>query len=150
MSEFNLSSTKLNETQNHDDFQVFWCSLKDIPNELQHFVDYLTKFDTWQECAIHIAEKVRSDRKILLVLITSDSFGFVSYFNDFPQIHAIYVLDENFEKLNEQNKPKKLNGIFINECALIDRLRRDILLTYRNDLSISISSLHDIIARNNR
>jgi hypothetical protein len=38
----------------------------------------------------------------------------------------------------------KLIGIFTDEHKLIERLRNDILLTYRHDLSITTSCLHEI------
>ena len=38
MNEFGLSSTKLNEIQNHDDFIVVWISSDNVPDELKNLV----------------------------------------------------------------------------------------------------------------
>ncbi|CAF4381358.1 unnamed protein product [Rotaria sordida] len=44
----------------------------------------------------------------------------------------------------EEQEYSKLVNIFTDEQTLIERLRHDILLTYRHDLPITISRLHDI------
>ncbi|CAF3949451.1 unnamed protein product [Rotaria sp. Silwood1] len=107
MTNFNLSSTPLNEIQNYEDY------------------------------------KIVCHRKILRVLI--NFFEYVSYYNDFPQIQSIYVLERNLQNINYENQTysKRVNT-FIDDHTLIERLREDILLTYRNDLSISISSLQEM------
>jgi tetratricopeptide (TPR) repeat protein len=144
MNAFNLSTTILDEIQNHDDFQVVWlCSNNDVPSEFTPFFnDYLKKFHLFTTCDNYI-KRFHSERKILLVL--KDFFDHLSYFNDLPQIHSIYILD-NFSQnvIYEKEKYSKLVHIFTDEHTLIDRVRRDILLTYRNDLPINISHLNEI------
>ncbi|CAF1188503.1 unnamed protein product, partial [Didymodactylos carnosus] len=143
MTEFNLSSTRLNEIQNHDDFQVVWfCSDNNVPNELTNFVDYLKKCHSFETCDNYI-KGFQSERKILLVLIYL--FDHTSYFNDLSQIQSINVLERNTRNVKyEKQKYSKLIDIFTDEHTLIERLRQDILLTYRNDLPISISRLDEI------
>ncbi|CAF4199498.1 unnamed protein product [Rotaria sordida] len=134
MINFNLSSTPLNEIQNHEDYKIVWFSTdSNIPYKEQ-IIDYLIPFNSFEDCDDYIIN-VQSDRKILLVLI--NFFEYVSYYNDFPQIQSIYVLERNLQNINYENQTysKRVNT-FTNEHALIERLRQDILLTYRNDLSI--------------
>ncbi|CAF2609852.1 unnamed protein product [Rotaria sp. Silwood2] len=106
-----------------------------------NFADYLNKYDSSEACTTYI-KKFKSERKILLVLMID--LEYLSVFEELSQIQAIYVLkkqDENIE-FNEQDH-KKLVHLFQNVDELIDRLRKDILLTYRSDLPISISSLQE-------
>jgi hypothetical protein len=146
MNQFDLSSTELNEIQNHDDFIVVWISLDDVPNELQNFGHYLKKYYSNETCISYI-NQFQSDCKILLVLTDFES---LSTFEDFIQIQSIYVLKKERQKIefNKENH-QKLVDIFEDIDKLIDRLRKDILrkdilLTYRSDLPISISSLNEI------
>ena len=141
MERYNLSLTKLDEIQNHEDFHVVWLSMDDIPNSITNFADYLMKCDTRENCIKQI-EMFKSERKILLVL-TMD-LEYLSSFEDLTQIQAIYLLQkqgENFQ-FNKQDHPK-LIALFQDINDLIDRLRKDILLTYRSDLPINISSLNE-------
>jgi tetratricopeptide (TPR) repeat protein len=46
--------------------------------------------------------------------------------------------------IDDSQQIPKLIGIFTDEHKLIERLRNDILLTYRHDLSITTSCLHEI------
>jgi tetratricopeptide (TPR) repeat protein len=141
MNPFDLSSTELNEIQNHDDFIVIWISSDDVPNELKIFVDYLKKFDSNETC-INYINQFKTERKILLVLTDLES---LSNFEDFVQIHSIYIFKKELQNNQfDKKNHSKLVDIFENIDKLIDRLRKDILLTYRNDLPISISSLKEI------
>jgi hypothetical protein len=139
MTDCILSATEINELQNHDDFQVIWFGSRNyLSNELINFTDYLEKYYSFEECYNHI-RKIRSERKILLVL--TDFYQTISDFNALPQVQSIYILNKNLA--DKQNYPKVVN-VFTNERMLIERLRQDILLTYRNDLPISISSINEI------
>ncbi|CAF0825076.1 unnamed protein product [Adineta steineri] len=142
MGESNLSSTKLTEKQNHDDYNVIWLgSNNNIPNE-ENIVDYLEKFVSVEECFDHITD-IKSERKILLVL--TEFFECLVHFDELDQIHSIYLLEKNGENINfNQAQSSKMVNIFRDEHTLIERLRQDILLTYRNDFSINISSLREI------
>ncbi|CAF5112974.1 unnamed protein product, partial [Rotaria sp. Silwood1] len=142
MTEFKLSSTKLNEIQNHDDFRVVWLSLdNNFPNELANCVDYLEKCDSFETCNNYV-KGFQSERIILLVLI--DLYEYLSKFNSLPQIQSIYVLERNLRNIRyEEQKDSKLVEVFTDERTLIERLRHDILLTYRHDLPITISRLND-------
>lgn len=85
MAELNLSSTLLNEIQNHDDFKVVWFgSYNYIPKELTNFTDYSEKFYSFEECNDRI-KKIKSERQILLVF--TSFLDHLSYFIDLPQIH---------------------------------------------------------------
>ncbi|CAF1420529.1 unnamed protein product, partial [Rotaria sordida] len=143
MTEFKLSLTKLDEIQNHDDFRVVWFSLdNNFPNELAHFVDYLEKYDSFETCSSYV-ESLQSERIIILVLI--ELFEYLLYFNNLLQIQSIYVVQRNLQNIqDEKQKYSKLVNIFTDERTLIEQLRHDILLTYRHDLPITISRLHDI------
>ncbi|CAF4120178.1 unnamed protein product, partial [Rotaria sordida] len=142
MDEFNLSSTRLNEIQNHEDYKIVWLSSNNnIPYE-ENIADYLQKYDSFEICDDYI-KQIRSERIILLVLVNFSEY--VPYFNDFHQIQSIYVFENSLQNINyEVQKYSKLINIFTDEHMLIERLRRDILFIYRNDLSINISCLHDI------
>ena len=141
-NDFKLMLTKLDETQNHEDFTiVLFPSNIHIPNE-ENMIDYLKKFDSLEAFNNYIKE-VQSERKILLVL--TNFFSRLPYFNHLSQIHSIYILNKSSQNMeNKKQTYSKLVNIFTNEHALVERLRRDILLTYRNDLSISISSVSDM------
>ncbi|CAF0829413.1 unnamed protein product [Adineta steineri] len=140
MAEYNLSSTLLNEIQNHDDLEVVWLYSGDyISNKVENFGEYFKTFKSAEECENYI-EKIESERKILLVLINSSIY--VSYFNDFPQIQSIYVLERNMKY--EKEDFSKLIEIFSDEHILIKRIRQDILLTFRNDFPNCISCVKDI------
>ncbi len=67
MNDFVLSSTTLDETQNHDDFVVVWLSSDHTyPNDLNHFfVDYVNKFDSSEDFDNYIKE-IESERIICL------------------------------------------------------------------------------------
>jgi tetratricopeptide (TPR) repeat protein len=143
MGEFNVSLTKLNEIQNHDDYQVIWFGSNiNIPNE-ENIVDYLRKFDCFDACDNYI-RGLKTERKILLVL--TDSFEHLIDFNNLHQIQSIYILERiNSQNINDEQKNySKVIDIFPDEHKLIERLRQDILLTSRNDFSLSISSLNEI------
>jgi hypothetical protein len=144
MAKFNLSSTKLNEIQNHDDFEIVWCSSDNTDSiELTNFVDYLNIFNSFETSDNYI-KKIKSERKIFLVLTCF--FDYLSYFNDLLQIQSIYVLERNSQNVKE--KYSKLVKVFTDERTLIERLRHDILLTYRNDLPINISYLDEFKTEN--
>ncbi|CAF1166622.1 unnamed protein product [Adineta steineri] len=143
MNEFNLSSTTLDEIQNHDDFRVVWCSEDNyVSNELTYFAHYLEKCDSIDTCKNYIRE-IKSERKILLVLI--NLFKHVAEFVGLSQIQSIYILEKDHQNIHydKENFSESIH-IFTNESLLIDRLRHDILLTYRNDLPISVSYLDEI------
>ncbi|CAF4431244.1 unnamed protein product, partial [Adineta steineri] len=110
-----------------------------ISTKVENFGEYCKTFKSAEECENYI-EKIESERKILLVLI--DSSIYVSYFNDFPQIQSIYVLERNMEY--EKEDFSKLIEIFSDEHILIKRIRQDILLTFRNDFPKSISYVKDM------
>ncbi|CAF4677609.1 unnamed protein product [Rotaria sp. Silwood1] len=143
MAECKLSLTELNEIQNHDDFRVVWFSLdNNFPNELAHFVDYLEKCDSFETCYNYI-KNFQSECMIILVLI--ELFEYLSDFNNLLQIQSIYVLQRNLQNMRyEKQKYSKLVNVFTDERTLIERLRHDILLTYRHDLPITISRLDEI------
>ncbi|CAF1157791.1 unnamed protein product [Rotaria sp. Silwood1] len=141
MEKYNLSLTELDEIQNHEDFIVIWLSSDDVPNSIMNFADYLKIYDSCEACISYI-KKFKSERKILLVYMMD--WAYLSIFEDFSQIQSIYVLkkqDDNLE-FNKQNHPKLID-LFQNLDELINRLRKDILLTYRSDLPINISSLNE-------
>lgn len=141
MIEYDLTSTELDEIQNHDDFIVVWASPNPIPPRLKNLSDYLQTYDSNESCIQYITQ-VKSDRKILLV---STDLKSVLRFEDFPQIQFIYVLQKEEKNIEiTKNDHLKFIGIFKDQDELIDRLRKDIVLTYRNELPISISSLNEI------
>ena len=141
ISEFDLSFTELDENQNHEDYIVVWASPNTIPPKLNCLVDYLKPYDSNDSCIRYITQ-VKSERKILLVIT---DFKSVLHFEGFAQIQSIYVLQEDEENIEftKGDHPKTVS-IFKNQDELTERLRKDILLTYRNDLPISISSLNEI------
>ncbi|CAF1397698.1 unnamed protein product [Rotaria sordida] len=143
MIQFKLSLTKLDEIQNHDDFRVVWFSSdNNFPNELAYFVDYLEKYDSFETCCNYV-QGFQSERIIILVLI--DFFEYLSYFNNLFQIQSIYVVQRNLQNMQyEKQEYSKLVNIFTDERTLIERLRHDILLTYRHDLPITIQCLDEI------
>ena len=143
MTQFKLSLTKLDEIQNHDDFRVVWFSSdNNFLNELTHFIDYLEKYNSFETCYNYV-KSLKSERIIILVLI--ELFEYLSYFNNLLQIQSIYVVQRNLENIQyEKQKYSKLANIFTDEQTLIERLRHDILLTYRHDLPITISCLDEI------
>ncbi len=139
MSTFNLSSTTLNDIQNHDDYRVVWFSLnKNLPDGSNYIRDYLEICHSFDACDKYI-KNFKSEHKILLVLI--ELFEHASYFVKQPQIQSIYILKTDNEN---QNSPSKFIHIFDNEQKLIEKLRQDILLTYRNDFGITKSHLEEI------
>lgn len=139
MTDGTFSTGEIKELLNHDDFQIIWCgSHNSVSNELVHFTDPIEEYSSFRECYDHII-KIRSHRKILLVL--TDFYETVSELNDLPQIQFIYILNENLP--NKPNYSKVVN-VFKNERILIKRLQQDILLTYRNELSVSISPMNEI------
>ena len=141
MVDSDLSLTKLNEIQNHDDFIVIWISADNLPDELQNFADYLKKFDSNEE-SINYIKQIKSENKIFLVLTNLKS---LSNFEDLIQIQSIYILEKDNQNIefNKEND-RKLVDIFNDLTQLINRLRKDILLRYRNDLPINISSINEI------
>ncbi|CAF1343900.1 unnamed protein product [Rotaria sordida] len=143
MARFKLLLTKLDEIQNHDDFRVVWFSSdNNFPHELAHFVDYLEKYESFETCDNYVKE-FQSERMIILVLI--ELFEYLSYFNSLLQIQSIYIVQRNLQNMEyEKQKYSKLVNIFTDERTLIERLRHDILLTYRHDLPITISCLDEI------
>ncbi|CAF4180179.1 unnamed protein product [Rotaria sordida] len=143
MTQFKLSLTKLDEIQNHDDFRVVWFSSdNNFPNELAYFIDYLEKYDSFETCCNYV-QRFQSERIIILVLI--DLFEYLSYFNNLFQIQSIYVVQRNLQNMQyEKQEYSKLVNIFTDERTLIERLRHDILLTYRHDLPITIQCLDEI------
>jgi hypothetical protein len=64
MAEFNLSSTILDETQNHDDFIVVWlCSDNTLPEQVK-LIDNLQRYSSFEDCVDYIAT-IQSERKLL-------------------------------------------------------------------------------------
>jgi len=86
---------------------------------------------------IKYIRSVKNDQTILLVL--TDSFDRVMEFHRYNQIHLIYVLNSNQQQI-KRKYPKSV-CFFNNEKNLVEHLRRDIILTYRYDLPISLSSI---------
>lgn len=141
MNRYDLASTELDEFQNHDDFIIVWVSLDDHLDRLENFSRYLKRFHSQEHCKRFIRE-VKSERKILLILTEFDS---LSVFHDFIQIQSIYLLlkkKRSFSTIHSENYPKLVDQ-FIDIDELIARLRKDILLTYRTDLPIRISSINE-------
>ncbi|UJR17980.1 hypothetical protein I4U23_004881 [Adineta vaga] len=138
---FQLILTQLDEIQNHEDFIIIWFpSNGRIANE-ENMGDYLKKFDSL-ETLNNCIQEVQIERKILLVL--TDSFDRLPYFDQLLQIHVIYILNKSTQNIEYRNyTPSKLVDIFTDEYTLIERLRRDILLTYRSDFSIGIFRVQD-------
>lgn len=135
-----LSSTKLDGIQNHDDFQIVWFGLDIyISEELINMVEFLHQYFTIEECENYI-KSVKNDRSILLVL--TDFFDCALDFDQYDQIHSIYILNRNQQNIDGKirNSPKFTQS-FNDENILIKRLRYDIVFTYRNDLPISFSSI---------
>ncbi|CAF3284127.1 unnamed protein product [Rotaria socialis] len=99
------------------------------------------KFDS-NETAHNYIETSKSEGKILLILTEFES---LSAFENLIQIQSIYVFDRNHQNTQfEKEHHPKLAAIFKDINSLIERVRKDILLTHRSDLSISISSLNEI------
>lgn len=121
MMKFDLSSTELNEFQN--------------------FGHYLKKYHSNESC-INYINAIKSERKILRVLTELES---LSNFHVLIQIQSIYLfLKESLScKFNKENYSKLIDQ-FTDIDELISRLRKDILLTYRNDLSMNTSSINEI------
>jgi len=83
MDEFNLSPTKLNGTQNHDEFIIIWKSSDPIPMKLkENCDDYLRDYDSDDTCIDEI-KKFKSERKFFLILTNIES---LSKFEEFVQI----------------------------------------------------------------
>ena len=125
MKNYNLSSTKLDEIQNHEDFIIVWLSLENVPNSIMNLAHYLNKYNSDEACMNYI-KKFKSERKILLVLTMG--LEYLSSFEDLSQIQSIYVLkkqgeNSQFNKLNHS----KLVDVFENLDELINRLRKDII-----------------------
>ncbi|CAF3015899.1 unnamed protein product [Rotaria sp. Silwood2] len=116
MAECNLSATKLDEIQNHDDFIVVWFGLDST--ELENFVDYFKKYDIF-EVATNYITKIQSERKIFLVL--AKFFADVSYFNDCHQIQAIYILKKYSPNVNYEHS--KLVGTSTDDSTFNNVLR---------------------------
>lgn len=141
MIKFDLSLTKLDQFQNHDDFIVMWVSSDDPPDEFQHFSHYLKTYHS-QENALNYINEMKSERKILLILTDFESSV---YFDHCRQIHSIYIfLNESSLNQHEKKSSSKIIGLFTDLDQLITRLRKDILLTYRHDLPLKISSINEI------
>ncbi|CAF1247121.1 unnamed protein product [Adineta steineri] len=141
MKRFHLSPTKLNETQNRDDLRVVWIGSIHAPDELKGFDEYLKEYDSCETCENDIKE-VESERKFLLVV---KNFIPKTALESLCQIQSIYILQEKDQDLeyNSRNH-SKIVGTFNSIDTLVNRLHKDILLTYRGDLPISISPLHEI------
>jgi hypothetical protein len=138
MTDYILSSSNLNEIQNPDDYEVIWFGSRNyVPRELKKFTDFINECYTFKECDNYI-QKIQSDRKILLVF--TDFFQHLSYFNNLRQVQSIYISKKNSDvKEYKKHHYSKLVDVFTNERVLIERIRQDILLTYRNDLPVTIS-----------
>jgi hypothetical protein len=67
MDHFYLSSTRLNDRQNHDDFIVAWFCTNNGAEELKNLDEFLRTLDTFDEC-VDFIKKYESERKILLVI----------------------------------------------------------------------------------
>ena len=143
MADFNVRSTNLNEIENHDDFRIVWFSSD------HHFLSELAKFEgdvdmysSFKTCDEFI-RSFRSERKIFLVLTTWQDY--LSYFEKLSQIQSIYVLVTSSKEVHyESSTCSKLINFFYDQSTLIERLHRDILLTYRNDFPMTISCLDEI------
>ncbi|CAF3670551.1 unnamed protein product [Adineta steineri] len=141
MEKYNLSFIELDENQNHEDFVIVWLSLDDVPNSTANFNNYLKKYDSREACMSYI-RNFRSERKIFLILLMDVEY--LSIFEELSQIQSIYILKQHDENLqfNKQDH-LKLVGPFENIDELINRLRKDILLTYTSDIAINTSSLNE-------
>jgi hypothetical protein len=140
---YSLSSIKLDEIQNHDDFQIVWFGLYiPISKELINMIEFSHQYFTFDECENYI-KSVKNDRSILLVL--TDFFDCALDFDRYDEIHSIYILNRNQQEIDDEiRNSSKLTQIFNDENILIERLRYDIVLTYRNDLPISFSSIDNM------
>ena len=113
-----------------------------IPKGLTNFTDSLQKYSSFESCFNYI-NTTQSHRKILLVL--THFYQDLEQFNKLPQIQSIYILAKNPENFkDEKEKYSKLIHVFSDERILIERLRQEILLTYRNDLPITISHIEEM------
>jgi tetratricopeptide (TPR) repeat protein len=140
MDKHDLSSTKLNEIQNYDDFRVVWVGLDDAPGKLKELLRYVKEYYSDEEC-INYIKQFKSERKILLILTNVES---ISNFVSFPQIQSIYVLEKQSNNFNKNNYEKLVN-VFDDINELIDRLCKDIVILCKSDLPITISSIKEII-----
>jgi hypothetical protein len=103
MTDYILSSSELNVIQNYDGYKVIWFGSRNyVPRELRSITDYIDECYTFEGCDNHI-KNVRSERRILLVF--TDFYQRLSYFNNLFQVQSIYIL-----KINSSNlKYKKVN-----------------------------------------
>jgi hypothetical protein len=142
MTEFNLSSTILDETQNHDDFIVVWLSSDNTLPEQMNRIDNLRRYSSVDDCVDYITT-VLSERKLFVVIV--NNFVVVSILSELLQIQSIYFLKKDpMITIDDLKQVPKLIGMFTDEHKLIERLRNDILLTYRHDLSITTTCLREI------
>jgi hypothetical protein len=87
MTDYILSSSNLNEIENHDDYKVIWFGPRNyVPRELKQFTDYIQESYSFEEYNDHI-KNVRSDWKSRLVFA---HFIFV-------QVQSIYIFKKNSE-----------------------------------------------------
>ena len=138
MSEYLLSSTPLQGLQNHEAFQIVWLDPDNhITQEVKNMTEFLEQCSTIEQCIKYI-KSVKNDQSILLVL--ADSFDRIMELHRYNQIHLIYVLNNNNQQQIKRKYPESVR-FFSHEKNLVEHLRRDIILTYRYDLPISLSSI---------
>ena len=135
--DFRLSSLSLNERHNHESFQVFWLSSENnVPSEFDTMGGSVQIYGSFEQCECDI-RAINIEGKLFLVL--TNFVEHLPYFNELFQIQFIYILDRhNHYKSLDVKRHSKLVGIFTDEHKLIQRIRRDMLLTYRSDLGYDI------------
>lgn len=134
-------SEELNEILNHEDFILLWIPSNDAPDEFKKLVPHLSELYSI-ETGLNYINQLKSHSKIFLVL---KNFESLIHFENLSQIQSIYIFKTEDEHMQFNTKVRpKLSGIFEDVTELIDRLRKDVLLTYRSDLPISISSIKEI------
>ncbi|CAF1665064.1 unnamed protein product [Rotaria magnacalcarata] len=129
-----LSSTKLNDIPNHDDFRIIWISFDNAPRDLVDFDNHLKKYESCEACENDIK---KFESKLRFVAIVKNSIPETD-FESLCQIQSIYILLEKNVNIdyNPTNHPKVV-GSFKNIDAILNHL-------LRRYLSISTSSLQEI------
>lgn len=119
-------------------------SANDISIELKCCDVYLKTYHLDDICMNEMKE-FKSEGKVFLILTNMKS---LSNYEKFVQIQFIYILNEQHKiiQFNKKDHPKLID-VFENMNDLIDRLHKDLILTYRNDLPISICLLNEIKKR---
>lgn len=134
-------SKELNEILNHEDFIVLWIPSNDAPVEFKKHIHDLPELNSIETGLNHV-KQIKSDSKVFLVLTNFES---LLSFENSKQIQSIYIfqVDNRNIQFNMKDHPKLIDR-FDNIAELIDRLFKDILLTYRCDLPITVSSIKEI------